>query len=118
MIRYGLHHLALPGFFMGIGVLSTWGMIRGFGEAPPGKEPAPQDVQAAAQDDPDTRQARHPRPVSGKEGEAIRKAAAAYIGARDKGDLKTIMGCWAPDADYVDETGRMSRGRGLIIAQF
>lgn len=45
---------------------------------------------------------------------AIHKAAAAYIEAMNKGDLEAILSFWAPDADFVDETGKATRGREAL----
>ena len=53
-----------------------------------------------------------------KDEQAIRKAAAAYIEAMNKGDLDAILAFWAPDADFVDETGKATRGREALSALF
>jgi uncharacterized protein (TIGR02246 family) len=39
---------------------------------------------------------------------------AAFIEAFNKGDAKTVASFWAPDADYVDETGHEYKGREAI----
>jgi uncharacterized protein (TIGR02246 family) len=49
---------------------------------------------------------------------AIRKAAADYIAALNKGDLNAIMAFWAPDAEYIDEFGKATRGRDAIAGLF
>jgi uncharacterized protein (TIGR02246 family) len=49
---------------------------------------------------------------------AIRNANAAYVEAMTKGDLDGIMALWADDADYIDEAGKMIRGKDQIAAIF
>jgi uncharacterized protein (TIGR02246 family) len=50
--------------------------------------------------------------------EAIRKANNDYAAAMMAGDIDAIMAFWATDADYVDETGRMTKGTDKIAALF
>ena len=50
--------------------------------------------------------------------QAIRKAGAAYVEAMNKGDLKALMAFWAPDADYIDESGKQTKGKEAITALF
>jgi uncharacterized protein (TIGR02246 family) len=66
-------------------------------------------------------------PAGGKEGssatmekpqsaedKAIRATAEAFTAAFNKGDAKALAALWAPDGEYVDETGRLTRGRDAI----
>src|SRR5262249_35019608 len=55
-------------------------------------------------------------PTDGKstDEQAIRKAGAAYLEARNKGDLSAMSGFWTPDADYIDESGKVTRGKEAI----
>src|SRR6516162_8048396 len=57
---------------------------------------------------------------SGKAGDeqAIRKAGAAYLEAMNKGDLEAVMALWAPDADYIDESGKITQGKEALTALF
>jgi uncharacterized protein (TIGR02246 family) len=48
----------------------------------------------------------------------IRKANDAYAAAQTAGDLDAIMAFWAPDADYVDEDGKQTKGSEQITALF
>jgi uncharacterized protein (TIGR02246 family) len=50
--------------------------------------------------------------------EAIRKAAAAHVAAMNKGDLDAVLAFWTPDADYIDETGKVTRGKDGLTALF
>jgi uncharacterized protein (TIGR02246 family) len=50
--------------------------------------------------------------------QAIRKAGAAYVDAMNKGDLSALMAFWAPDADYIDESGKQTKGKEAITALF
>jgi hypothetical protein len=51
---------------------------------------------------------------SATDDQAIRQASAAYTLALNKGETDGIMAFWSPDADYVDEAGKMTRGRAAI----
>ena len=113
MIRHRLHFLTLPIVLVAIGGMSTIGLMRA-----PGEGSAPLGVKAAAGDDQDKPPAADARVVSGKERDEIRKVTDAYIAALNRGDLKAILAFWAPDADYVDESGKMTRGRDAIVALF
>jgi uncharacterized protein (TIGR02246 family) len=53
---------------------------------------------------------------SGADEQAIRKAGAAYLDALNKGDLNALMAVWTADADYIDESGKPTRGRDAITA--
>jgi uncharacterized protein (TIGR02246 family) len=113
MTRYWFRYLALPCALVAIVVLSTIGLMRALGDGP-----TPLGAQAAAADDQDKPKAVDARPATGTEGDAIRRVTAAYTEALNKGDLKAILAFWAPDADYVDESGKMIRGREVIANQF
>src|SRR5262245_11092625 len=43
--------------------------------------------------------------------QAVRKASAGYLEAMNKGDLEARLAFWAPDAEYVNEAGKVTRGR-------
>jgi uncharacterized protein (TIGR02246 family) len=45
---------------------------------------------------------------------ALRKRAAEFVAAFDKGDAAAVAGFWTPDGDYVDQLGRQVKGRGEI----
>jgi len=48
--------------------------------------------------------------------QGLRKAIAAYIDAMNKGSLEARLAFWAADADHVDESGKVTRGRDAIAA--
>jgi uncharacterized protein (TIGR02246 family) len=50
--------------------------------------------------------------------QAIRKAAQALVQAMNKGDLDALMALWTPDADYIDEAGKLTRGKEALTALF
>ena len=50
--------------------------------------------------------------------QAVRKASAAHLAALNKGELDGVMAFWAPDADYIDEAGKPTRGREALTALF
>jgi uncharacterized protein (TIGR02246 family) len=50
--------------------------------------------------------------------QAVRKAVAAYVEALSKGDLDGLMACVAPDADFIDEAGKTTRGHDALRAHF
>jgi len=49
---------------------------------------------------------------------AIRKSADGYAAAFNKGDIDSIMAHWAADADFMDEAGKLHRGKDAIAALF
>jgi hypothetical protein len=50
--------------------------------------------------------------------QAIRKAVAAYAEAMNKGDLQARLACWAADAEYIDEAGKVTRGAATPLPPF
>jgi uncharacterized protein (TIGR02246 family) len=50
--------------------------------------------------------------------QAVRQASAAHLAALNKGDLDGVMAFWAPDADYIDEAGKATRGHDALKALF
>src|SRR4051794_24426863 len=48
--------------------------------------------------------------------QAIGQAAAAYVAAFEKGDIDNIVAHWATDAEYIDESGKITQGRDAIAA--
>jgi uncharacterized protein (TIGR02246 family) len=50
--------------------------------------------------------------------DAVRKAVEAYAAAYAKGDFDTVMASWAPGAEFVDESGAVTRGKDAIAALF
>src|SRR5262245_22270246 len=44
----------------------------------------------------------------------IRAADDAFAAAFNKGDLDTVLGFWADDADYVDDTGTTHKGKAAV----
>jgi uncharacterized protein (TIGR02246 family) len=53
-----------------------------------------------------------------KDEQAVRKAAAGYVEALNKGDLDGLMAHLAPDADFIDEDGKTTRGHDALRARF
>lgn len=49
---------------------------------------------------------------------AIAKTAEAFVEAFHKGDAKAVAAFWASDGDYVDDTGRVFKGRKAIEDSF
>ena len=50
--------------------------------------------------------------------QAIRKAADAYAAAFNKGDVDAALAYWAPDAEYIDDAGKSTKGREALTALF
>ncbi len=50
--------------------------------------------------------------------QAVRKAAADYVGAMNKGDLDGMLAHLAPDADFIDEAGKKTHGHDALRAMF
>jgi uncharacterized protein (TIGR02246 family) len=57
-------------------------------------------------------------PATDNAQETIRKALAAYAEAFNKGDMESLAAFWAPDAEYVNEEGKLTKGRNNIVALF
>src|SRR5690349_20992243 len=57
-------------------------------------------------------------PAARTDEQDVRKASAAHLEAVNKGDLNAVMAYWAPDADYVDETGKKTSGHDALVALF
>jgi uncharacterized protein (TIGR02246 family) len=57
-----------------------------------------------------------PAPANGEQ--AVRKAVAAYVDALNRGDLDGVTACLAPDADFIDEDGKTTRGHDALLARF
>jgi uncharacterized protein (TIGR02246 family) len=49
---------------------------------------------------------------------AIRASAEEFVTAFNKGDAKQIGALWTPDCEYVDETGRIFKGRDAIEKEY
>jgi uncharacterized protein (TIGR02246 family) len=73
--------------------------------------PTPKEAIAAGQ-------GAEPKSATKSAEEAIRKANTDYAAAMMAGDLDAIMAFWATDADYVDETGKMTKGSDKVAALF
>jgi uncharacterized protein (TIGR02246 family) len=48
--------------------------------------------------------------------QAIKQAATAYSAAFEKGDIDELLSHWSPDAEYIDESGKMTQGHDAIGA--
>ncbi len=48
----------------------------------------------------------------------VTKTAQAFVEAFHKGDAKALAAFWTPDGDYVDENGRVLKGREAIEKSF
>ena len=49
---------------------------------------------------------------------AIHKTAVAFVEAFHKGDAKALAAFWTSDGDYIDDTGRVLKGREAIEKSF
>lgn len=52
--------------------------------------------------------------VAANDAQAIQKASDLYTEAFNKADLDTLLTVWAPDAEYVDETGKTIKGHDAL----
>lgn len=52
------------------------------------------------------------------EEKAVRSTVEAFTSAFNKGDAKAIAALWTDDCEYVDETGRIFRGRDTIEKEY
>jgi uncharacterized protein (TIGR02246 family) len=49
---------------------------------------------------------------------AVRASSKEFVQAFNKGDAKQVSALWTTDCEYVDETGRMIRGRPAIEKEY
>jgi uncharacterized protein (TIGR02246 family) len=49
-----------------------------------------------------------------EDAKAIKQAMTAYSDAFNRGDVDGLLAHWSPDADYIDESGKTTRGRAAI----
>jgi uncharacterized protein (TIGR02246 family) len=89
---------------LAVGALLGLLVITGIAETQPQDKKAEKPAAAAS-----------PRPADEK---AIREAGATHVEAMNKGDLNALMAFWTPDADYIDETGKLTRGKEALTALF
>jgi uncharacterized protein (TIGR02246 family) len=75
---------------------------------------APDDKPAKARAD-RTDKAQKP---AGKEEAAIRKGFAAYLAAYARGDTDAVLEMWTHDAEFIDDDGKVYRGRHILAPMF
>ncbi|MBI5248774.1 MAG: nuclear transport factor 2 family protein [Desulfomonile tiedjei] len=52
------------------------------------------------------------------EDKAVRSSAEAFVNAFNKADVKAVGALWTNDCEYIDETGRVFRGRDAIEKEY
>lgn len=57
-------------------------------------------------------------PATRGDEQSVRQAVNAYAEALGRGDLDAVLSAWAPDADYIDDAGNMTRGRNALMELF
>jgi len=78
--------------------------------------PLPREAGAFAQERSAPAAAKQGAAGSTTDEQAVRKASAGYLEAMNKGDLEARLAFWAPDAEYVNEAGKVTRGREALAA--
>jgi uncharacterized protein (TIGR02246 family) len=48
--------------------------------------------------------------------QAIKQAASAYSAAFEKGNIDELLSHWSPDAEFIDESGKVTEGHDAIAA--
>ena len=91
------------------GLLALWGggtmlMVLNAQET---KKPDPQETKK-----PDPQETKKPS----ADEQAIRQAAADYAEAFTKRDVEKLLVHWDPDAEFIDESGKITQGREAITA--
>jgi len=56
--------------------------------------------------------------AAGQEEQAIRAATDSYTAAFNKSDLNAVLAMWASDAEYINESGKSTKGREALTAKF
>jgi uncharacterized protein (TIGR02246 family) len=75
-------------------------------------------ANAFAQESTAPANAKAPSNASLNDEQGVRKANAAYLEALNKGELTARMAFWTDDADYIDASGKATRGREALTARF
>jgi uncharacterized protein (TIGR02246 family) len=75
-------------------------------------------ADASAQESKAQGDAKAPGSASPNDEQSVRKASAAYLEALSKGELPARMAFWTDDADYIDASGKVTRGRDALTARF
>jgi uncharacterized protein (TIGR02246 family) len=52
-----------------------------------------------------------------EDSQAIREATASYVECVNQGDLAAVAEHWTDDGDFIDENGRVAKGRELAAAE-
>jgi uncharacterized protein (TIGR02246 family) len=81
---------------------------------------APEDnpVRAAADKAPaEDKAPKADKPLTEDEA-AIHKAGAAYLAAYSKGDVEALVALWTPDAEFIDDDGKVYHGRETLSKLF
>jgi len=82
-----------------------------------GQEPPSASGQEAEARRPRTAALQEPR--AGKEAEdAIRKTTEEHSVAFNRGDLQAFLAHWDRDAEYIDQAGKVTKGRTALMALF
>jgi uncharacterized protein (TIGR02246 family) len=76
----------------------------------------PANPAVAAEEPKDTKDAKDPKRQADEE--AIRKAAAEFLKAVEKGDAKALAAFWTEDGEYIDDDGTTIHGRAAIEAAY
>jgi uncharacterized protein (TIGR02246 family) len=58
------------------------------------------------------------QPATGANDKELRQAVNDYVSALGKCDSGAVMAFWAPDAEYIAETGKVTRGKEAIAGLF
>jgi uncharacterized protein (TIGR02246 family) len=61
---------------------------------------------------------KQPAAAGATDEQAVRQAVAAYADAFNKADAAGIIAAWATDAEYVDESGKVTKGRDAVANLF
>jgi len=102
------HHPRLPVLLAAVataGTLTAYALLRPTGPAVAAPQAAETKDQPPATD-----------PARRTDEEAVRKVNADYADTLGKGDIEMAIAFWGPDADYIDESGKTTRGRDAVGA--
>jgi tetratricopeptide (TPR) repeat protein len=106
-------------------VPATLGALLGYGVAVSGDKPASQPLPALqageargpqAQPGKDQTSASPARAPQSPDEKAIRQLAADYVKAFRKGDVDAVLTFWDVDAEFIDEDGKITKGREAVGA--
>ncbi len=99
-----------------VGLLAPWVVLPGLFRAGAALPNVGSTLNAVARQDEKPRPALRGAPATREDEQAIRKAAASFSAAFNKGDVDELVAHWTEDGEFINESGRSYRGKAQLRA--